>query len=323
TREEGIWIAPAGIVLICALGAREWRHAEGPPRIIRAALRVLLRAAPAVLMFAAVLGGVAFQNWKSYGIFKINELKSEPFRAAYGSLLRIRHDHWQRYIEFPKDARERAYAVSPAARELYSALEDGPNAAHWRNIGCVTKPCDEIRSGFFIWAFLNAVAQNGHYSSPSNAEAYYRRLAAEINTACDSGQIPCLGRRSTLAPPFRWQYVLETIAATATIGQHLLIFGGGEIVSRPFPIPPENLPEVLRLVGPLTTNGSVQTAQMGMARIIAHVVSSVMPAATLLAMLGFLLAPLFANLRHREASLLVLMLACGAAMIGEFRAQAY
>lgn len=323
TREEGIWIAPAGIVLIGASALQGWRHIEGPRRAMLVVLRVALRAAPAILIFAVVVGGVAFENWKRYGVFEINEFKSEPFRSAYGALLRIRHDHWQRYIEFPKDARERAYAVSPAARELREAL-DGPNAGFWRKFGCDAEPCDEIRSGFFIWAFWATVAANGHYSSASEAKAYYRRLAVEINTACEAGQIPCLAKRSTVAPPFRWQYVFETIAAVPRIVQQLLVFGRGQVVSRPGFVPAENLEEVLRMVGPLATDGQAnQTVQMGIARAIADVVSPIIPVATLIAVFGLLLAPLFAELRRRQASLLVLMLACGAAISGRLVLLAY
>jgi hypothetical protein len=323
TREEGIWIAPAGMVLICIAAVREWRHVKGPRRVLRVPLRVVLRAAPAAFVFAAVVGGVAFENWKRYGVFEINEFKSQPFQAAYGSLLRIRHDNWRRYIEFPKDARERAYAVSPAARELYQEL-DGSSAEFWRKFGCDGESCDEIRSGFFIWAFWSAVGRNGHYSSAGEARAFYRRLAAEINAACESERIPCLPQRSTLAPPFRWQYVSETIAAVPRIGQHLLALGQGRIVSRPSFIPRENLEGVLQIVGPVATDDQANhTVQMRIARTIADTVAPLMPAATVVAIFGLLLAFLFADVRRRQAGLLVLMLTCGAAITGRLVLLAY
>jgi len=184
--------------------------------------------------FALVVGSVAATNYRYYGVFVTNEFVSGAFRAAYGALSRIRHETPRRFVVFPKDARDKAYAVSPAARELQPAL-DGQIGENWRTGGCAlahNEACPEILAGWFVFAFRDAVAAAGHYSSGRAAFAYYRRLAREINAACDDGRLSCLAARRTLAPPFQWQFVPDTVRSAGTAMWILLRVGGGHVNQR-------------------------------------------------------------------------------------------
>ena len=123
------------------------------------------RAAPwaaALAVFVCVDVGVATMNLFYYGEYETVEVKAPYFLRAYGALARIRPENWSRYVVFPKDARERAYAVSPAARELRQSL-DGTQGRAWRDISCSNqqdvKPCSEILAGWFLWALRDAVAE--------------------------------------------------------------------------------------------------------------------------------------------------------------------
>ena len=237
TREEGIWIAPALAVLLGAMAIDvlgRWRRGE---RHVAFRLTVVTGAGlvAGVLAFAALVGSVIALNRAHYGITGANEFHSRAFQAAYGAVSRIQHDSWDRYVVFPKEARERAYAVSGAASELRPYF-DGPSAKGWLSLSCSMlgrNPCSEILGGWFVWAFRDAVAAAGHYKSGRDAAAFYERLAAEINTACDQGRIPCLAARSTLAPPFRWQYVGDALAAVPRLGRILLQVGNGDIAALP------------------------------------------------------------------------------------------
>ena len=107
-----MWLAPSAVLLGGAgLDAFTlWRSGER-----RAALRLTVITtagfAAAGLVAAGMVGSVAAANRAAYGIFASNEFHGSAFPAAYGALSRIRHDAWRRHVVFPKDARDKAYAV--------------------------------------------------------------------------------------------------------------------------------------------------------------------------------------------------------------------
>ncbi len=238
TREEGPWIIPSiATCLAVALLARP-RGAPGAARIRAArdrALSGLVLLLPAVVAFMVTLGFVKAMNWRHYGVFDANEFHASSFQRGYGALARIRHEHWQRFVVFPADARRKAYAQSGAARELEPFL-DGPSGAQWKAIGCEqtqTTPCPEILSGWFMWALRDAVAQAGHYRSAKAAAAFYERLAEEIDSACRAGRIDCLPARSTLAPPFRSEYLRDMWAPGRQLASYVFRMGEGAVGSVP------------------------------------------------------------------------------------------
>jgi hypothetical protein len=164
--------------------------------------------APPLAAFMLVVLAVNTANLAEYGVFRNNDFRSGPFPEAYGALARIRHDEWKRYVVFPRDARQRAYAASPAARELMPYFE-GESMKRWiassRSYpapwGCRDDPAacnDEVLAGWFIWALRDAAAAAGHYRSALAADTFYASLADEINTACDRGVIPCHTPRTSL-----------------------------------------------------------------------------------------------------------------------------
>jgi hypothetical protein len=257
TREEGIWLVPALAVLIVASAVENWsrlRSRDHPTSRVRRLVLPVGAAAIVTVTFTAVVGTVGLMNYRYYGAFTTNEFQSAPFRAAYGALSRIQHGEWQRYIVFPQDARDKAYSVSAAAGELHPFFE-GALGELWRKSACEQariEPCRDIPAGWFIWAFRQAVAAAGHYSSARDAFAFYERLAAEINTACDDGRIACLASRATLMPPFRGQFIEETVLNAPRLGNILLDSGKGEIGAPPSDGPQSLLDRFADLVGPLS-----------------------------------------------------------------------
>ena len=254
TREEGVWIVPTLVFLVVAAAAGAWwngRTDGSRPAVRRVALVVGTCVIPGVV-FAAILGTVAGMNYWAYGAFTINEVQSAPFRAAYGALTRIPQDQWRPYIVFPKDARERAYSVSEAARELLKTL-DGEVGGNWSKMGCEQMRIDDcagIPAGWFMWGLRDAVAQAGHYSSAGDSLAFYKRLAAEINAACDDGRLACLPERATLAPPFRWVYVGDALAKIPILAYFLI--DPGDVGAAPSVGTQLSLALFADLVGPLS-----------------------------------------------------------------------
>jgi hypothetical protein len=249
TREEGIWLAPAlTIILVFALirqkqlvGLRETVTGFLPKTLILIALA-----------FCVVVGLVRYENWRHYKVSETTEFRSAPFLRAYGALARIKHDTPRRYIVFPRDARERAYLVSEAARELKPHL-DGQLAENWmvhsrHHIGT---ECTEISSALFMWAFRDAVALAGHYSSGDRAMDFYNQLTKEINAACEEGKIECLPPRTNLTPVFRKHYIVDALSASRSLFALLLSLGRGQVGVAPSWGAPDQLAAMEDLVGPV------------------------------------------------------------------------
>ncbi|HET6265958.1 MAG TPA: class I SAM-dependent methyltransferase [Usitatibacter sp.] len=241
TREEGLWLAPSVAVLVGywvadKLRDRSNRSVDG----LRSIGKVL---ALALAGFLAVVLSVNAVNWLVYGVFRNNDFRSADFQGAYGALSRIQHDRWERFVLFPKDARERAYSVSPAARELKPFFE-GDVGAGWRMISCREtrrSECPEILSGWFMWALRQSVTAAGHYKSAPEARGFYRRLAREINDACDRKTIPCGPYRATMIPPWHPSFVEHTMASAKGVYSTLVTLGGQDPMVFPSPGTPEQL----------------------------------------------------------------------------------
>jgi hypothetical protein len=199
TREEAAWLLPALLVLAAAFIARQ-----------RATLRTLAipRIALAVLPVAvavAAAGAIMLVNRHAYGWGTTNERQAPEFVSAFNALTRIDVPKI-RFNQLPGLARRLAYRVSPAARELQPAFE-GTIGAQWH--GMSAAPCGpdpavcsplDVGDGFAAWAFRDAVAAAGYYTSGDAARHYYVRLAREVDAACNARAIPCRSALQNAAP---------------------------------------------------------------------------------------------------------------------------
>jgi hypothetical protein len=315
TREEGLWLVPALAFLLAAAGVATWR-ANALPRGLRETAAAIAVAAIPVASFVLVLSGIAITNHHYYGILTLNEVEATPFRAAYGALARIEHAEWRRYVPVPAKAREKAYAASEAARELRPSLE-GPIGAIWTRMDCIDggrSPCGEVPAASFLWALRDSVAAAGHYSSASDAAAFYERLATEINRACDDGKLACLPPRTGLAPPFRWEYLFDALSGVPRLVHLLLQSGDGRINTSTGVGPRESLRFFASIVGPLEP---LRVAGEGnwtlrVMRGIAALYNAAMPVLAAFACLGVFLAIFFRRAVAQRAGVVAL---AGAAAI--------
>lgn len=195
-REESVWLLPslaiaAGLAVIQLARARQ----------LRAWSRWALLALPLVLLFAATWSLRAI-NRTYYGAAITLDVRDGHFPAAYGALTRIAPTERIPLVPVTKETRLRAYAVSPAFRELQPFLE-GPLGAGWSQPGWEgsTHPRarQEIR-GWFQWALRQAAAQAGKYRDARTADDYWRQVADEINAACDDGRLAAGPHRSGFLP---------------------------------------------------------------------------------------------------------------------------
>ena len=81
----------------------------------------------------------------------------------YRLLQRIDHASPRRFVLVPREVRRRAYAVSPALRELRAHLE----AQGWgRVVSCsVVRVCDDYAGAWFMWTMREAAAKAGRMGS--------------------------------------------------------------------------------------------------------------------------------------------------------------
>jgi len=215
TREEGIWLVPSLLVFAFAAMMRlrtSWKPLAWalPPFVI-------------ALAFLPVLFG-SISDYR-YGVFATNEFREHPFQAAMGALQRVDHSSWHLDVPVPTETRERIYSVSPRFAELRPFLE-GNVGYNWTLNTCAGtggRLCNEIGSGWFVWAFRDAVEQAGYYRRGGKAvAAYYEAVAAEINQACETRRLACGPKRDSLMPPLHREQWPVFVAAVRR-GMELLI----------------------------------------------------------------------------------------------------
>ena len=163
------------------------RRERRTPREIMRHLGLVVLIPVGIMLSVSAL--IQTANWVKFGLYVSSDMNAPGYTAAYRALLRINPDRSIRYVPVSRDVRKKAYAVSPAFRELapYFEGEFGHAVASetrkWMGIS------DEIAAGWFYWALRQATALAGHHRTAKEANAYYLRIADEINAAIDNGQL--------------------------------------------------------------------------------------------------------------------------------------
>lgn len=213
TREESVWLLPSALLLAAAAVFWAYRLGRAPGRDLLHSLghAALCAALPLLL--------VSWQNYRHYGWFGTVEFRASAFKDAYGAMTRVKIGPDLAYVPVTREAREAMYAVSPAFAELRPYFE-GEYGLGWAGASTyVTKlPAEErqIGGGWLAWALRDCVAAAGHAHSAREALAFYRRMADEINAACEAGKLPAYSRRSGFLPRLQTG---QTAAVARTVGE--------------------------------------------------------------------------------------------------------
>jgi len=185
--------------------------------------RLILYVLPFVILLIATLT-VAVINKTYYGIFSTVDVKSSSYQDASGALTRVKHSNWKPMIPVPKETRERIYKAAPSFRELSPYLE-GALGSGWIQNGCkAVSICDDIAGCWFMWAVRDAVALAGYYRSGDLTDNYYKRLASEINAACDEKKLDCGPARSSAFPPWHAEYNLPFMRSMTEAAVYMTTF---------------------------------------------------------------------------------------------------
>ncbi len=307
TREESVWLYPslAVLVVVPAAGAAILWWRDGPPlqRLRESIIPITLQGAALILPFVLIAGGIATLNQSHYGAFITNETREGAMPSAYGALLRIREDAPAPRIFFTVDAAARAYEASPAARELQPSL-DGERGDNWRRIGCESlalTPCPTgFGGGWFMWALREATREAGHMRDAAASQAFFEKLATEINASCDAGKIPCGPARSGMTPPLTPAHLASLPSRTFDATILLLRFGFGDVGMAPSMGTPEQLAAFRNVTGAIAPNADEpQSPPPAAMKLLAQIYALLVPYAFALAMLMFGVAIVF----HRSVPL--------------------
>lgn len=205
TREDSAWVLPVIIVasLLCAV--LTFFRLKGKPRVKGLAVLVL----PFVLVGVCSVA-IAGANAYAYGNFVTNEYADANFINAYSALCRIDGGKWLPNVPVTRAARQEAYAVSPAFRELEPYLEGQKMPVF------VNADDKETHGTFFTWNLRNAVAAAGYCKNAATASAYYKRLAMELNAAFDSGKLKAYPKTISIGmlSPWHSAYLTPTVQKT-------------------------------------------------------------------------------------------------------------
>jgi hypothetical protein len=143
------------------------------------------------LAIAAVAVAILTANYARFGVWATRDLSAPDYWAAYQSLVSIQADQPLRCVPVTREARVKAYLVSPSFRELEPYLEGelGERYAGYSR-AYYDLPRGEIAGGWFCWAVRDAAAEAGHCRSAEESEAFYRKIADELRGAAAEGKLP-------------------------------------------------------------------------------------------------------------------------------------
>ena len=223
TREEGVWIVPAALLLIAVPLFNSWR-------VTREFLGTLGQLLVAAVFGVAIVTAICALNFRHYGWFGTVEFRSREFRSAYGALQRLIASDEIPYVPVTREARLRLYDVSPSFAELRPCLE-GPVGEEWANYSdyLTGRPGKELEigGGSFMWALRDCVASSGHARNANEALGFYRAIGDEINRACDEGRAgPCRSRSDTLLPRYKSGQIARVLKVFPDYTADFLLFRG-------------------------------------------------------------------------------------------------
>ena len=225
TRPEGVWIVPTisfayGIILF-----RKFVNSQCDRTFFISFFKKLLGSlffvvTPTIL----VTSSICLFNFFNYGLYLTNDLTAPGFKAAYSQMIRVNPEGWRRWVPVPTETRQEIYAVSPSFQKLSNFLETDKGQA-WFPLTCNERVniCDDYIGGVFIWALRDAVADIGYYRSAVETEKFYKKIASEIEIACNKNKLSCHRSPfaiSSFSPQFRPQYISQFLESLGILSNN-------------------------------------------------------------------------------------------------------
>ena len=201
-REEFIWIVPyligTVIITIC--------YILKDKELLDKTKRIVTYLIPLGIFLISILVVMGI-NYKYYGVFELNQYWGREFKEAYGALTRIKVDEERRKVPITRKALSIGYEVSPTFGELKDYLE-GEGGRGWA--ACGDGDGYEIQGGWIHWAIMRAAESKGYYKDAKTANEFYKKVADEINKACDEGIIESYPKRVSNMGRFDFDDIINT-----------------------------------------------------------------------------------------------------------------
>lgn len=183
TREEGPLLLPS--LLLLWLSAVAMIYVKPTVKAAKTFNRNLIIVIAPLVFSIAGSYFIGSLNQLYYGQFMVNEMKSPAFSEAFTALTTIKTEHTALIIPVTKEAREKAYAVSPAFATLSSRLEDENNPF----LTFTDKDTTDYTGGWFMYAFRQAASDAGKHQSLPTAVNFYKQIGNDLETAFSDGRL--------------------------------------------------------------------------------------------------------------------------------------
>jgi hypothetical protein len=186
-RKESILLGGLLALIGCTIAGASLCRLMSKRDAVDFGMRLVAIPYAAVLALGMLIAGA---NGLRYGLWHTFWFNVPNYARAYSSLEAIRPDHAVRFVPITRDMRQKAYAVSPAFRELAPIIdgkEENWGAFFTRQSMGIH---GEIGAGWFYWVLIDAAARAGHFKNAPDAEAYFGRVADEITAALNDGRLP-------------------------------------------------------------------------------------------------------------------------------------
>lgn len=222
TREEGIWLIPALVIMVIFSIYSSWKSTPKP----RYWHKPFTMWGASIAIFIVFVSLVSLLNFKLYGVYAKTEFDAKPFKSAYGALARVKPDQTLTKVPVSQQTRVQIYKVSPTFSELEPFLE-GELGQLWAELGEKDETNqEEILGGWFMWALRDAVSAAGYYSSGKFPAEYYNRLNREIDQACTEQKLDCFQDRATFFPPWRNEFIRPIFSYLLEGAKFFITFDG-------------------------------------------------------------------------------------------------
>ena len=169
------------------------------------------------MIFQAVCESLRVTNEVHYGVHMGVDVTEGSYREAYPAMLRVTQPDPIPSVPITSATRKLIYPHSPAFAELEELLE-GHLTEIWAKSGWDSDPTHprafkEIRGGWYQWAIRGGASQLGQYETAAKAEAYWQRVADEINAAVEDGRLPGGRERHGMFPVWNSAYNVPMVHA--------------------------------------------------------------------------------------------------------------
>lgn len=293
TREESILIVPCLVVMAAFPLVNQFKGSLKPTLVT-----LVVVCASAVTVKTAV----GTLNYVHYGRFVTDEMVDGSFQRVLVAMQRVGAVYNKPYVPVPKEAREAIAQQSPTFAMIKPTIDKiGVDAF------CKITPesCGDIAGGYYLWAIRDAAATQGAHVSAAAAQAYYEKMAIEIEQACASGRLQCVSWLPPLIPPIpaqQWSKVPDVVERGVGI---IFYQYNPKFHSTPTNVSPEG-DEILRFLNnPLITDEKGEMAasapRKAVAKFAHNLVHTLMwPAAALIALGALSLVPVAATTWHQR-----------------------